>query len=200
MPVGRGGVGFDLQILDDRPGLMVLQVSGSGAKRAFQHESGGHRFQRIPPTEKRGRVQTSTITVACLDVPTEVDFVLYDRELTVQATRGSGSGGQKVNKTSSAIQMTHLPTGVMVRCESERSQHQNLATAKALLRAKLQERATEAVISGRNADRKAQLGVGARGDKVRSIALQRDQVTDHRTGKRMSAERYMKGDLSPLFI
>jgi peptide chain release factor 1 len=193
-----GGV-FEIELLDDRTGLMVCKVSGRGAREAFQYEAGGHRYQRVPPTEKRGRVQTSTVTVAVLNVPDESTVPLLDRDLTWQATRGSGAGGQARNKTSNAVILTHKPSGVTVRCESERSQIQNLNNAKEMLRARLHEARATAATDGRNADRRSQLGVGARGDKRRTIAIQRDQVTDHVLGTRMNAERYMKGDLTPIY-
>ena len=178
---------------------MIFQVSGKGAWNAFKHESGGHRFQRVPPTEKRGRVQTSTITIAVLPLPHEPEVKLKDCDLEWKGLRGSGKGGQHRNVTDSAVQLFHKPTGIMVRAEAERSQKQNLDTAKAILSAKLKETETSALQLSRNGNRKAQLGGGARGDKRRSIALQRDQVVDHVLGKRMSAAKYMKGELEGLY-
>lgn len=199
MPGGRSGGVFSLDLVDERPGLIVFQATGHGAQAAFAHEAGGHRYQRVPPNEKRGRVHTSTVTLACLPVPTETEVHLNDRDLEWQATRGSGAGGQARNKVSSAVILKHKPSGITVRVENERSQHQNLATAKDLLRARLYEAKHAAVKGARDSQRRAQLGSGQRGDKVRTIAMQRGQVVDHRTGKRMSVERYMKGDLSPLY-
>ncbi|MFN3200894.1 MAG: peptide chain release factor-like protein [Bradymonadia bacterium] len=174
-------------------------MSGSGAAEAFAHEAGGHRFQRVPPNEKRGRVHTSTITVSVLPMVQASEMRLDDRDLTFKACRGSGAGGQHRNKTDSAIQLTHIPTGLMVRVESERSQHQNLQQAKAIMRAHLQERARSARAAEQNARRRADIGGGARGDKRRTIRLQADQVVDHVTGGRMSAKRYMRGFIDLLW-
>lgn len=167
--------------------------------RAFAHEAGGHRFQRVPPTEKRGRVHTSTITVSVLPEPSPSDFRLDDRDLDFKTCRGSGAGGQHRNTTDSAVQVTHKPTGIQVRVESERSQHQNKEMAKNLLRARLMQAEHEAVEDARNAKRRKQIGGGARGDKRRTIAIQRDQVIDHVTGKSTSAKSYLRGDVMSLW-
>ena len=179
--------------------MIVLRVTGKTAAQDFSHEGGGHRFQRVPPTEKNGRRQSSTITVAILREPTEAEVHLDDRDLEWKATRGSGAGGQARNKVSSAIQLTHKPSGIMVRVESERSQTQNKQVALALLRARLLDQKTCALDSARNQTRRAQVGVGARGDKRRTVSLFRDQAVDHVTGKRISAERYMRGFVEDLW-
>lgn len=178
---------------------MVLVVSGKGANRAFHNEAGGHRYQRVPPTEKRGRTHTSTVTVAVLPVPEEHDFRIDERDLDWKTCRGSGAGGQHRNVTDSAVQLTHRPSGVTVRCESERSQYQNKATALALLRARLSQQATEELEGARNNRRREQVGSGMRGDKRRTIALQRDQVHDHITDKRMPAKTYFRGEVEGLW-
>jgi protein subunit release factor A len=116
----RGAV-FSLDVLDTRPGLTVFQATGKRAWETFQNEPGGHRWQRVPPTEKRGRVHTSTVTVAVLSEPTEVELHLDPRDLEWTATRGSGAGGQKRNVTANAVQLKHKPSCMMVRVESERS-------------------------------------------------------------------------------
>lgn len=190
--------GVALEILDERPGILVFRAEGVKAASAFQHEAGGHRWQRVPPTEKRGRVHTSTVTIAVLPMEDLVTVDLPDRDLEIKATVGSGAGGQNRNKTASAIQMKHRPSGLTVRVETERSQKQNLALAKSILAARLQERAQGEQDGARNARRKDQVGVGARGDKRRTIALQRGQVVDHVLNRRMDTTRYLKGDLSPL--
>jgi len=177
---------------------MVLQFTGKNCYAKLKHESGGHRFQRIPPTERKGRVHTSTITVAILPVPSERDVVLLDKDLQWSFCRAGGSGGQHVNKTDSAVQLTHIPTGLQIRCEAERSQTQNKVTALALLRARIQEQTTQQNAQSRNADRKAQVGGGARGDKTITLRLQEDQVVHHETGKRTTATRYMAGYLEDL--
>lgn len=179
--------------------MVVFRVSGKIAVQDFSHEGGGYRFQRVPPTEKNGRRQTSTITISVLQEPTEAEVCLNDWDLDWQATRGSGAGGQARNKTSSAIQMTHRSSGVTVRVESERSQHQNLQIAKTLLRARLIEYQQNQLASSRNQARRDQIGGGARGDKTRTISLFRDQALDHRTGQRTSARRYLQGFLEDLW-
>jgi peptide chain release factor 1 len=123
---------------------------------------------------------------------------LDEKDLEWKAVRSSGPGGQNTNKVNSAIQLKYIPTGIQVHIQTERSQLHNLRIAKTILAARLQEAKTTAVQGARNGVRKAQLGSGMRGDKVRSIALQRDQVTDHRLGRRTSAAKYMKGDLTDL--
>jgi peptide chain release factor 1 len=148
----------------------------------------------VPPNEKRGRVHTSTVTVAVLAEPTEVQVRLDERDLEYQTCRSSGAGGQKVNKTDSAVQLTHKPTGLMVRVETERSQHQNRATALALLRARLWEAEQEKVNAARAHNRRIQLGSGMRGDKRRTIRVQDGQVNDHVTGQAWQLKAYLRGD------
>lgn len=173
---------------------MTLQVTGAGAERLFRDEGGGHRWQRIPPNEKRGRVHTSTVTVAVLSEPSEVQVSLADRDLEWTAIRGSGAGGQARNKTSNAIQLWHKPTGIMVRCESERSQPQNLSTAKAMLRAKLFESRSRQTADAEACARRSQVGTGMRGDKRRTIRVQDGQVHDHVTGRRWRYQDYIRGN------
>lgn len=169
-------------------------MSGRGAREVFQDEGGGHRWQRVPPSDKRGRVQTSTVTVVVLPEPTAVEVVLDPRDLEWSTCRASGDGGQHLQKTESAVQLRHRPSGIAVRCESERSQHQNRATALGVLRARLLARATEAQRSERDASRRAQAGRGERGDKRRTIRVLDDQVVDHVTGRRWSFRDYRRGD------
>jgi len=137
--------------------------------------------------------------VAVLRQPTEVEVYLNPADLSWKMTIGSGPGGQNRNKTETAVILTHRPSGITVRCENERSQVQNKRSALGLLRAKLLEQKQEAESKGRNDLRKGQIGCGARGDKVRTIAMQRGQVTDHRTGQRMETSRYLRGYLEDLF-
>lgn len=171
----------------------MLRVSGRDAARVFEGESGGHRWQRVPPNDRRGRVQTSTITVVVLPEPTAVEVVLDERDLAWSTCRASGDGGQHLQKTESAVQVRHRPSGLAVRCESERSQLQNRATALGILRARLLARATEAQRSAREAERRAQAGSGERGDKRRTIREQDGFVTDHVTGQRWSFRDYVRG-------
>lgn len=193
------GSSFDVTILDERPGLLVFRASGKGAAELFRHESGGHRWQRVPPTEKRGRVHTSTVTVAVLPEAEAAQFSLDWKDLEIRTCRGSGAGGQHRNKTESAIQITHLPTGIQVRCENERSQHQNKDEALRMLRGRLLERAREQVVNKRSSERKDQVGTGMRGDKSVTIAVQRDSVTNHETGKSTTYQKYRKGHLEDLW-
>jgi len=177
---------------------MVLRVTGKGAEAAFAREAGGHRCQRVPPNEKRGRVHTSTVTVAVLPEASEVDVRLDPRDLEVRTCRGSGAGGQHRNVTDSAVQVKHVPTGLLVRCEAERSQAQNRDTALAVLRARLAAQAREAAVGAREAERRSQVGSGMRGDKVRTYRWQDDVVTDERTGARASLRRVLRGELDLL--
>lgn len=151
-------------------------------------------MQRIPPTEKRGRVQTSTITVAVLKEPEEAEFYLNPGDLDIKTARGSGPGGQNRNKTESCVIVTHKPTGVVVRIDTERSQHRNRALAMGLLRAKLLESQKESLTGAANADRRAQVGSGMRGDKTWTVRVRDAQVTHHETGKRFQYEKYLRGD------
>lgn len=172
----------------------MLWVTGKGAFEAFKDEAGGHRWQRVPPTEKRGRVQTSTITVAVLPEPTKAEVNLDPRDLSIGFCRGSGAGGQKRNKTETAVQVTHLPTGLQVRCETERSQHQNRATALSLLRARLFEIESSRREGALARERRQQLGSGMRGDKRRTVRCQEGVVNDHLTGRVMSLRDYERGE------
>lgn len=188
-----GGV-FSLEIVDQRPGLLVFQATGKTAEATFGNEAGGHRFQRIPPNEKRGRVHTSTVTVAVLSEPTEVQIHIPARDLEFTSTRGSGAGGQNRNKVETCVIVKHLPTNLTVRCESERSKEQNQKTAISILRAKLWELERNRVHQERASERKQQVGSGMRGDKRRTIRYQDGQVNDHVTGKRWELKSYLRGD------
>lgn len=176
------------------PGYIVLEASGRGVDDAFRDEAGGHRWQRIPPTEKRGRVQTSTITVAVLPELTDAQVRIDPRDVEIVPTRGSGPGGQNRNKVETAVQLRHRPSGLLIRVETERSQHQNRATAMHMLRAKLMEAEQNRVTGDRAAARKAQVGSGMRGDKRRTIRVQDGQVNDHVTGKTWQYKNYERGN------
>lgn len=189
---GLGG-DFDTEVVEQRPGLAVLRVSGKKTVETFENEAGGHRWQRIPPNEKRGRVQTSTVTVAVLPEPTETQITLREEDLEFTACRGSGAGGQHRNVTDSAVQLTHRPSGMTVRCESERSQHQNRETARGLLRARLWELEQSLRAGARAQDRRQQVGSGMRGDKRRTIRAQDGQVVDHVTGRSWRFKDYIRG-------
>jgi len=188
----RGGV-FELTVIDERPGLVQLAVSGQNARTTFQNEGGGHRWQRCPPTEKRGRIQTSTVTVAVLDPDAVMGQALNYNDVDIVTTRGSGPGGQNRNKTDSCVIATHRPTGIAVRIDNERSQHQNKAMAYKVLAARLYEAERERIAAVRENDRRQQVGSGMRGDKVRTYRTQDDQVNDHRTGQRWRLQDWVKG-------
>lgn len=195
---GLGGV-FDLEVVYEQPGIIIFTAAGKEATKAFANEAGGHRWQRTPPTEKRDRIHTSTVTVAVMPVPVFTEFQIEEKDLEWKTTTAGGPGGQHRNKTESAVQVTHKPTGVMVRCESERSQLQNKNSALELLRSRLAEAQRTRDAQSRSQQRKEQVGSGMRGDKRRTIAVQRDQVTDHVTDKRMSVAKYLKGELDQLW-
>jgi peptide chain release factor 1 len=169
-------------------------IAGRGAAALFAAESGGHRWQRVPPTERRGRVQTSTITVAVLAEPPRLDAAIRPEDVDVETMRGSGAGGQHRNKTDSAVRARHRPTGIEVRCESERSQHRNRELAMRVLAACVQEQRERAAIGDRADDRRRQVGSGQRGDKRRTIRERDDQVTDHVDGRTWRFAAYARGD------
>jgi peptide chain release factor 1 len=190
-------MGLHYTLLESVPGLVIFRVEGEGAERAFQNEPGGHRWQRVPPNERRGRVHTSTVTVAVLPEPSEQQLHIDMKDLDIKTTRGSGPGGQKRNMTESCVVITHKALQITVRCDSERSQAQNKATALALLRARIYQLKNDAIRVGRALQRREQVGSGQRGDKVRTIRTQDGIVTDHRLGRKMRYERYARGDLEP---
>lgn len=180
--------------MDSRPGLLVFRVVGDGAAVLFGGESGGHRWQRVPPTERHGRVHTSTVTVAVLGEPADTDVLIADRDLEFSTTRGSGAGGQNRNKVETVVVLKHRPTGIVVRCETERSQHRNRELALRWLRAKIWEAEAETARGKTAANRKVQVGSGMRGDKRRTIRMQDGAVTDHVSGRRWELRRYLSGE------
>jgi peptide chain release factor 1 len=186
--------GFDVVELDRRPGQVVLKITGKGAYEAFKDEAGGHRIQHVPTHDKKGRTHTSNLTVAVLSEPTEVEFHLDPRDLDFMTCRSSGKGGQHVNKTESAVQVRYKPTGLVVRCESERSQLQNRESALALLRSRLWEAKKAEVGQQRAQDRKSQVGTGQRADRRRSYYFQRDLVVDHDLNREWRLKAFMRGD------
>lgn len=193
MPRRRHGGVFDVDVIDERPGLIQFAAMGLGSKATFANEGGGHRWQRVPPTEKRGRVQTSTVTVAVLDPDVAVGQALNQRDVDITTTRGTGPGGQNRNKTDSCVIAVHRPSGMTVRIDNERSQHQNKAMAFKVLAARLYEAERDKVAAEREKDRRQQVGTGMRGDKVRTYRTQDDQVNDHRTGQRWRLQDWTRG-------
>ena len=190
-----GGV-FDVEVIDQRAGFVVLRAVGKGAAHLFAGETGGHRWQRIPPNEKRGRVHSSTITIAVLDEPTATELTIADRDLDWSTCRASGSGGQHLQKTDSAVLLTHIPTGMQVRAEGVRSQLQNRIVALATLRARLAALQREKAHAERSRLRRDQIGSGMRGDKRRTVRVQDGSVVDHETGRSWRLRDYLRGDWS----
>jgi peptide chain release factor 1 len=155
-------------------------LTGVGVFGRLKYEAGVHRVQRVPSTERAGRVHTSTATVAVLPEAEEVDVTIDEKDLKIDVFRSSGAGGQSVNKTESAVRLTHLPTGITISMQDERSQHRNRAKAMQVLKAKLFQAANEAQRLARSADRQAQVGGGDRHERIRTYNFPQGRVTDHR--------------------
>ena len=176
-------------------------VEGEGAYSRLKFESGGHRVQRVPVTESSGRIQTSAATVAVLPEAEEVEFSINPADLQIDTYRSSGAGGQHVNKTESAIRITHLPTGVVVECQDERSQHKNKDRAMQILRSKLYEAEQAKQRAAIAAERKSQVGSGDRSERVRTYNFPQNRVTDHRLqgdNKNFGISGIINGDLDEL--
>ena len=176
-------------------------VEGDGAWSRLKFEAGGHRVQRVPVTESGGRIHTSAATVAVLPEIGEVEFKLDPNDLKIDTYRSSGAGGQHVNKTESAIRITHLPTGTVVECQDERSQYKNKDRAMQILRAKLYEQEQEKQNAAVAAERKSQIGSGDRSERIRTYNFPQNRVTDHRLsgdGRSFNIDRIINGDLDPL--
>jgi peptide chain release factor 1 len=173
-----------------------FSIVGEGAYRYLQFEGGVHRVQRVPETEAQGRIHTSTATVAVLPEPEEVDIVIRTEDLQIDVMRSGGPGGQHQNKTESGVRITHLPTGVVVNCRDERSQHKNKAKAMRILRSRLFEQAKESNRTERDQTRRALIGSGDRSQKIRTYNFPQNRLTDHRIGLTLyNLSQAVQGDL-----
>jgi peptide chain release factor 1 len=178
----------------------IVEVAGDGAYSRLKFESGTHRVQRVPATESSGRIHTSTATVVVMPEVEEAEVEIdEEKDVRIDVKRSSGPGGQSVNTTDSAVRITHLPTGLVVEIQDEKSQHKNKAKAFAVLRARLQERARQEQREADSATRRSMIGAGDRADKIRTYNFPQDRVTDHRVGVDLSnLPRVMSGDLDKL--
>jgi len=198
--------GWQTELMSESPGELgaykeaIARISGRNVYSSLKFESGAHRVQRVPETESQGRLHTSACTVAILPEVDAVDSIqIQPTDLRIDTFRASGAGGQHVNKTDSAVRLTHLPTGVVVECQDERSQHKNKARALSLLQARLTDAATRQQQQAQAADRRLQVGSGDRSERIRTYNFPQNRVTDHRIQLTLyKLEEVMSGSLEPV--
>ncbi len=195
--------GWAVEVISAREGEhggykeIISRISGNGIYKRLKFESGAHRVQRVPATESQGRIHTSACTVAVLPEPDELEAVeVSPADLRVDTFRASGAGGQHVNKTDSAVRLTHLPTGIVVECQDERSQHKNRARAMSLLQARLLDARAAEQASEQAARRKLLVGSGDRSERIRTYNFPQGRVTDHRINLTLyKLDEILEGDL-----
>jgi len=198
--------GWKVEIVSENPGEVggykevIIRIVGHGAYSRLKFESGGHRVQRVPETESQGRIHTSACTVAVMPEADEVGEVdINPAELRIDTYRASGAGGQHINKTDSAVRITHLPTGLVVECQDDRSQHKNKAQALAVLAARLKDRELQAQHAAEASARKSLIGSGDRSDRIRTYNFPQGRITDHRINLTLhKIDAMMDGDLTEL--
>jgi peptide chain release factor 1 len=178
---------------------VIFLIEGTGAYSKLKYESGVHRVQRVPVTESSGRIHTSAVTVAILPEADEVDIDIKPEDLRVDVYRSSGPGGQSVNTTDSAVRVTHVPSGIVVQCQDEKSQHKNKAKALKVLRSRLLDKAQRDQEQQRATDRRSQVGTGDRSEKIRTYNFQQGRVTDHRIGLTLHRlDQVLDGDIEEI--
>jgi peptide chain release factor 1 len=197
--------GWKVEVMDSSPsergGLkeIILSIEGDGAYRELQFESGGHRVQRVPETEAQGRVHTSAATVAVMPEPEDIEIDLKPEDYRLDKFCASGPGGQHVNKTESAVRLTHLETGIVVQCQDEKSQHKNLAKAIRVLKTRLYEAKREAERQQRSKERMSLIGSGDRSERIRTYNFPQNRLTDHRINLTLyKLDQIIVGNLEPV--
>ncbi|MBC8340384.1 MAG: peptide chain release factor 1 [Proteobacteria bacterium] len=178
---------------------VIAMINGTDVFSRFKYERGVHRVQRVPATEAQGRIHTSTVTVAVMPEAEDVDVEIDPQDLRIDVMRAGGPGGQSVNTTDSAVRITHLPTGLVVQCQDEKSQHKNKAKAMKVLGSRLLDLETERVNAERASERKEQVGTGERSEKIRTYNFPQNRITDHRAGITLhKLDSVLEGDLKEL--
>ncbi len=197
--------GWTVEVMDLSPTELggfkevILGLEGEGVYRAMQYENGGHRVQRVPETEAKGRVHTSAATVAVMPEPEDLEIDLKPADYEVERyRRSSGPGGQHVNKTASAIRLTHAATGLEVCCQDEKSQHKNLSKALRVLKSRLYELKREAEMKKRSTERREKIGSGDRNERIRTYNFPQNRLTDHRINQNFNLENVIAGNLAPV--